>query len=128
MGKKIERNNEIYVLKCKGWTVREIGEHFGISFQRVTEILQDDFRNVYPRLYEIKKRKLLEYLKGYKSTHDGNTPTVRQMIDGANMSTANRVYRCLLALENDGKISLGGPDRKQLHISIVGGRWYYEGE
>jgi len=54
----------------------------------------------------------------YKSNHDGNSPTIRDIVVGADVSSTSVVRHSLLALQRKGLLTY---DKGA--VSIDGGRW-----
>ena len=65
---------------------------------------------------------VLYYIILYKSEHDGNSPTVRQIAEACDISSISVVNYLLRRLEASGHIRLGD-DGKSRQIEVVGGRW-----
>ena len=73
------------------------------------------------------REQVLRFIVQYKTAHDGNSPTVREIAKGCGamaFSTANRILR---ELDECGYISLKGSSRIR-SIEVTGGRWAFEGE
>jgi SOS-response transcriptional repressor LexA len=78
-----------------------------------------------PSIGDIKADLLAEYIVSYKRENDGNSPSVRQMMEGCALSTTSVVNYYLDNLERRGIIK--ARDYKQArHIEIVGGYMNYE--
>lgn len=67
--------------------------------------------------------KLFAYIVRYKAAHDGNSPTMREIVGAgvAGASTSVASYT-LHALEQQGRIRLSGTTQAR-SIEVVGGRW-----
>jgi len=70
------------------------------------------------------KNIILSYLVEYKRAHDGNSPSIRQITEGCNLSSTSVVAFHLRKLERDGKIRL--TDHAFRNIEITGGQWIFE--
>jgi SOS-response transcriptional repressor LexA len=66
---------------------------------------------------------LFAWIVQYKSLHDGNSPTTREMMIGCELRSTSVVAWHLSRLEKEGKI------RRELDrargIYVVGGKWSY---
>lgn len=69
------------------------------------------------------RRRLFDYIVAYKESHDGNSPSSRQMADEANICSTSVVHFHLRALESQGKIRVIRGCSRQ--IVVVGGSWSY---
>jgi len=75
------------------------------------------------RLYrEHDYNRVYQYICRYKSEHDGNSPTVREIMRACGISSTSVALYILRALEDEGRITMrsGGTPRG---IQVVGGRW-----
>ena len=84
-----------------------------------------------PRSLTRRQEALLRYIIRYKSEHDGNSPTVREMMRAVGITSTSIVNYNLLALERRGHISRpiadeGNHGSASRSITVVGGRWVYE--
>lgn len=68
--------------------------------------------------------RIFNFIVAYKSAHDGNSPTSREIMDGANISSTSVVHYHLRKLEVQGKIWIDG--NKARRIEVIGGKWTYE--
>ncbi|MBP8055121.1 MAG: hypothetical protein KA314_04735 [Chloroflexi bacterium] len=71
---------------------------------------------------------IFRWIVAYKETHDGNSPSVREILRGTGvLSSTSSVLHCLRALQKKGWITTdhenGGHYR---NIAIVGGMWSYK--
>ena len=122
-----ERNQKIAEMKRQGYSSSEIATEFGISRQRVCQILGDHFSEHFPRCSETYQERMYRFLINYKRDHDGCTPNSREIIDGTRISTWPRVVKTLARLEKEGKITIRRTQnrkRSHPHIEIVGGQWF----
>lgn len=69
------------------------------------------------------RRRLFDYIVAYKESHDGNSPSSREMADGANICSTSVVHFHLRTLESQGKITR--PRGSSRGIVVVGGSWRY---
>ena len=69
-----------------------------------------------------RQRNIFEFIVDFKSNNDGNSPTIREIVEGCGISSTSVVNYNLLKLAEFGIIGLSssGAARK---ISIPGGRW-----
>jgi len=65
-----------------------------------------------------RRKKMMEYIKFYKRTHDGIPPTVREMQNEVGASSTSMVADDLRALEKEKKIST-----HRGMVMVVGGKW-----
>ncbi|MGI6730441.1 MAG: hypothetical protein ACOX5F_00905 [Anaerovoracaceae bacterium] len=70
------------------------------------------------------REKLFEFIVDYKSTHDGNSPTYREMMLGTGLTTTSMVAYHLEKLEDEGKIARPQQVGNIRVIEVVGGCWY----
>lgn len=74
----------------------------------------------------VAKRRVFDFIVKHKRAHDGNSPSSREIMDAAHVSSTSMVHFYLDALERDGKIRLEyGRSRR---IEIVGGEWQWHEE
>lgn len=64
---------------------------------------------------------VFQFLVNYKRTHDGNTPTTREIAEACCLSSTSSVRYHLLKLELDDRIRTYGD--RQRRIEIVGATW-----
>ena len=90
-------------------------------------IWHEDLARVTQRAIDVKGREelLLKFIIEYKSEHDGNSPSIREIIAGAGFSSTSMVNYYLDKLEQRGRIvrEAGGQSRG---IKIPGGQWVYQ--
>ena len=93
---KSERNLDIARMKADGCSYQEIADKHKISRQRVGQVLYENgYAN--PTLIQARADKLYRYLLEYKAENDGNTPTIREMIQHMG-ETYNRLMTQLYVL------------------------------
>lgn len=68
-------------------------------------------------------QKILDYLIQYKTDHDGNSPTFRQIMSACGIKSTSVVSYYLQRMKVDGLIKLN-PGHKG--IEVIGGKWTYE--
>ena len=82
--------------------------------------------------YEIPAcERIFRFLKLYKSEHDGNSPTFREIMEGCGISSTSLVTFYLNKLVAQGLIRRPEPvvgNRFACRIEIVGGYWNYTEE
>jgi SOS-response transcriptional repressor LexA len=66
---------------------------------------------------------VLNYIIRYKSEHDGNSPSLRQIMAACKVSSTSVMVNILQRLERAGLIALGGRYRQ---IYVTGGKWTME--
>jgi SOS-response transcriptional repressor LexA len=62
----------------------------------------------------------------HKQTNDGNSPTIRQLMDATGITSTSVVAYHLRKLETSGLISRNPFDSRA--INVPGGKWVYEGQ
>ncbi len=68
---------------------------------------------------------ILRYIIRYKCDHDGDSPTMREIMQAVGITAVSIVHHNLDALERRGHIQRRGT--KARSISVPGGRYVYEG-
>lgn len=66
--------------------------------------------------------KVYDYIVEYKRTHDGNSPTLYEIVDNTPCSSTSHAKHHLLKLKKEGLIMLGN-DKSARAIFVVGGEW-----
>lgn len=61
------------------------------------------------------------YILTYKAAHDGNSPSIRDMMDGLGISSTSVVAHHLRYLSDAGRIHM--PYGTTRNIQVPGGRW-----
>jgi hypothetical protein len=70
---------------------------------------------------------IFDWIVEYKRTHDGNSPTLREMMRACKISSLSVAYNQLRRLERAGLIRfIGGPSKPRC-LAIVGGEWRMNG-
>lgn len=124
-----ERNKEILVrYAIEGQTMQEIGDSFGISRERVRQILEYlGVSNCKQNNLRIRAKRLYDFLVRYKKDRNGSSPTIVEMVYGANLSTSARVKGVLRALEGIGLIKVyhaqSSNSRRYNQVEIIGSEW-----
>jgi SOS-response transcriptional repressor LexA len=72
-----------------------------------------------------RKDRVYAFLVAYKLSHNGNSPSVREIMAGCELPNPNEVTRVLRKLEKDGRISRAMPSHCQ--ITVIGGSWTIPG-
>lgn len=75
------------------------------------------------RLYS--REKILAFIIRYKKQHDGNSPTLREIMDACDISSTSVASYALRNLVDEGRIRLSC-DGAARRMEVVGGRWVYE--
>ena len=63
---------------------------------------------------------IFDFIIQYKFLHQGNTPTIHQIMDGCDLSTTSLVVFHLNKLADAGRITRDGRE-----ITVPGARWEY---
>ena len=70
---------------------------------------------------------VFDFLIRYKSSHGGNSPSVRDICGGCNLATTSAGVYHLRKLEKEGRIFIGDYSKYRA-IEVIGGKWRYEPE
>jgi hypothetical protein len=76
------------------------------------------------------KERIFWYIVEYKRNHDGNSPTMREIMVGCGISTTSMVYLYLNQMKAAGLIRRPEPEsgiRCSASIEVVGGEWTFDG-
>lgn len=77
-----------------------------------------------PHTLEMKTQRILDFIINYKINTDGNSPAVREILNGLNLSSTSVVIHYLRILENLGIIERKNEINKTtVHFCVVGGKW-----
>ena len=74
---------------------------------------------------EIRRARILEFIIKYKRGHDGCSPTTRQIMKAADISSTSVAQYHIRALERLGKIRRSA-DTSKCNIEVIGGKWEYK--
>ena len=123
----VERNQEIVRMARREVTYQEIADLYGISKARAQKIASDAGvrKNLHTPYKFAELGDLLNYIIEYKTLHDGNSPTFREIGQARGISSTSVVAYLLQRLEKGGKIKLCGKGEART-IMVVGGRWSFE--
>ena len=64
---------------------------------------------------------LFEFIISYKESHDGNSPTYREMVDGIGVHSTNTIFQYIRKMEKYGLIKM--VDGK---MCLTEGKWSYD--
>ena len=64
---------------------------------------------------------LFQFIIEYKESHDGNSPTYREMVKGIDVSSTNTIFKYIRAMEKSGLLKV--VDGK---LCLRGGSWNYD--
>ena len=98
-----------------------LGQSLGRRNGDTLEPWQDLRREPVERTYD--------FIAAYKGGHDGNSPTLREIMDGCRISSTSVVFYYLKKLEERGLIRRPEPEfgnRYASKIEVVGGKWRLE--
>ena len=73
-------------------------------------------------IYDIQQ--IFNWIVEYKTQHDGNSPTHRELMRACHMSSLSVVAYTLRRLERAGKITLAGQRAQTRRIVVIGGEWH----
>lgn len=65
------------------------------------------------------------FIVDYKCRHDGNSPSIREIMEVCDISSTSMVSYALRRLERVGVIKLEGDARTSRRIEVVGGHWTF---
>ena len=69
-----------------------------------------------------KPEKVYDFILEFKRVHDGNSPTIREIVTSCKISSTSMVWFYLNQLAADGLIK-----RQASNIEVVGGKWIFIG-
>ena len=73
------------------------------------------------------QRATYEFILQYKREHDGNSPSIREIIDATGAGSTSVVSTRLRRLEREGLIRMP-KDKGSRQIEVIGGEWRYAGQ
>lgn len=73
------------------------------------------------------RRQILQFIIGYKRAHDGNSPTLREIMQANNISSSSAMQNILIQLERQGVIIYNNNLGENRSIQVVGGQWTFHG-
>lgn len=74
-----------------------------------------------------RQMKILDYFIAYKKTHDGNSPTIREIGQELGISSTSVVHYHLEAMVKKGMLYKIGTDINRAYC-VFGGQWIYAPE
>jgi hypothetical protein len=80
--------------------------------------------------YPHRTEQVFKFIVDYKHAHDGNSPTMREIMAGCKISTTSLIFFYLNKLEEQGFIRRFEPpngSRSFAKIEVIGGKWIYLG-
>lgn len=63
----------------------------------------------------------MDFIVEFKTAHNGNSPTVRGIMEGAGIGSTSVVAYYLRKLECEGRVKIGG--RGSRYLEVVGSSW-----
>lgn len=72
---------------------------------------------------EEKVEAVYRFVIDYKTAHGGDSPSTRQIRDGAGLSSSSVAMSYLRKLQEDGRITLGHRPYSGMEIQVKGGVW-----
>lgn len=131
MSKKLtERNKSIIELYLSDdHTLQEIGDMYGISRQRVLQIMHENNvpRKLPGKWHVLTLRRadeLFDFIIKFKEENDGNSPFIGEMIKHFGGSLGYPlVNRLLLVLEEQGRIEIIPSSKNGARVKVLGGYW-----
>lgn len=77
-----------------------------------------------------RQQEVLQFVVAFKRAHDGNSPSIREIMDGCRIASTSLVAFYLAELEKRNKISLepsdGRGSGKARRIEVIGGQWTFD--
>ena len=73
-----------------------------------------------------KQEKIFQFIMDFKSQHDGNSPTFREIMDGCDFSSTSVVSFHIEKLIALGRLSMREHDNGSRMICVNGGQWIFE--
>ncbi|MCE7858403.1 MAG: hypothetical protein DYG86_01300 [Chloroflexi bacterium CFX2] len=67
--------------------------------------------------------KVYQYILQYKSEHDGNSPSIREIMSACRIPSSSVAKYYLDAMEARNLIRRGGDKGKSRRIEVIGGAW-----
>ena len=117
------RNAEIINMRLDGYSQQEIADKYSISHSRVDQILYEAGHAGVNRI-AARAAKLLDYICAFKASHDGNSPTVNEMIRNSAPHAYSHLIAQLNYLQEGGFIRIEKiPGMRVARIEIVGAKW-----
>ncbi len=71
-----------------------------------------------------RRRLIIDFLIEYKKSHDGCSPTIRQITDAVGLKSHTTTWAHLRTLEKEGAVKCGKRG-KPCSIELAGGLWSY---
>ena len=72
--------------------------------------------------------RVLEYIIEYKTEHDGNSPSMREICAATLLASTSTVNYHLTQLIKMGRIRTFALDKQSRSIEVVGGKWSYHAD
>ena len=69
---------------------------------------------------------IFKFICDYKRAHDGNSPTIREIMRACGHPSTSTVYAHLRKLEQQGLIDLQDAYSNSRSLRVVGGQWTYQ--
>ena len=76
------------------------------------------------------EEQVYRFIVAYKQTHDGNSPTMREIMNNCNISSTSMAFFYLEKLVGLGLIRRPEPEfgkRSAANIEVIGGKWEFMG-
>ena len=73
-------------------------------------------------IYDIQP--IFNWIVEYKTEHDGNSPSLRELMRACNITSSSVASHILRRLARAGKISLTGQRSRTRSIIVIGGEWH----
>lgn len=115
-----DRDLDIVKMRGEGITLQDIADKYGISRQRIEQILKKYDISGTEIVRNSRKERTLLYIIRYKADNDGNSPTINEMIVGTGQNQSS-VRSSLYALESEGRIKIDNVGH--IKVKVVGAKW-----
>ena len=66
---------------------------------------------------------VFDFIVGYKMSHDGNSPSIREVGEPCGISSTSMVKIAILKLVGDGRLTETSSPHRSRCIEVVGGVW-----
>jgi len=93
-----------------------------VNFNQLKQVVRQQRRDRQRFSYEGRTDDVYNFLIAYKTEHDGNSPTLRDIIDNTNITSTSIAHYHLARLEQRGLITMAGAGKTR-SIMVTGATW-----